>query len=46
VGLDNEGSNNLHKALTIDKQKVELMFSYNPLLETHSTVVAILNLYL
>ena len=46
VGLDNEGSNKLHQALAIDKKKVELMFSYNPLLESHASVVAILNLYL
>jgi len=46
ASFKNEGIVRLHRALTIDKTKSELIFLYNPLLENNSTILEILNQYL
>lgn len=46
TGLDSEGSNRLHHALSLDKSQYELLFLYNPLLQNNQKIIDILNHYL
>lgn len=45
-GLENEGSQWLHNALSTSPESYELMFDYNPLLSGNPAILAILNAYI